>query len=251
MDEDDEVEGVDLCHVVRQAPYSIMSECYRQFRTNLKLSGSGESQKMLLVTSGKAGDGKTSVAVNMTATLIAEDKKVLFIDANFRRPSTAMLFPRTEADGAVAEHVDFGLSNYLMGQCEYDDVVRPSGIEGLDIIDSGPLPSNPAEILGSANMTKLLEKSRELYDYVVIDGPPLLISDAKILAAQADSTIIVFNTAMTRRGAAQRILRELRNINANVIGSVLVGVRTMKGGYFQEVYRSYQAYQQIQVAGPV
>jgi capsular exopolysaccharide synthesis family protein len=228
-----------------------MSECYRQFRTNLKLSGSGELHKALLITSGKAGDGKTSIAVNMTATLIAEDKKVLFIDANFRRPSTATLFPRTEADGAVAEHVDFGLSNYLMGQCEYDDVVRPSGIEGLDIIDSGPLPSNPAEILGSANMSKLLEKSRQLYDYVVIDGPPLLVSDAKILAVQVDGTIMVFNAAITRRGAAQRILRELRNINANIIGSVLLGVRSMKGGYFNEVYRSYQAYQQIQVAGPV
>ena len=250
-DEDDEVEGVDLCHVVRQAPYSIMSECYRQFRTNLRLSGSGESHKTLFVTSGRAGDGKTSVAVNMSATFIAEDKKVLFIDANFRRPSTATLFPRTEADGSVAEHVDFGLSNYLMGQCEYDDIARTSGIEGFDIIDSGPLPSNPAEILGSANMTKLLQQSRELYDYVVIDGPPLLISDAKILASAADGTIVVFNTEATRRGAAQRTLRELRDINANLIGSILVGVRSMKGGYFQEVYRSYQAYQQIQVAQPV
>ncbi len=250
-DEDDDVEGVDLFHVVRQAPYSIMSECYRQFRTNLRLSGSGESHKTLLVTSGRAGDGKTSVAVNLSATLVAEDKKILFIDTNFRRPSTATLFPRTEADGSVAEHVDFGLSNYLMGQCEYDDVVRTSGIEGFDIIDSGPLPSNPAEILGSANMTKLLEKSRELYDSVVIDGPPLLLTDAKILAAQADGTIVVFNAGATRRGAAQRTLRELRDINANLIGGVLVGVRSMKGGYFREVYRSYQAYQQIQVAQPV
>jgi len=100
-------------------------------------------------------------------------------------------------------------------------------------------------------MTKLLEKSRELYDSVVIDGPPLLISDAKILAAQADGTIVVFNAGATRRGAAQRTLRELRDINANLIGGVLVGVRSMKGGYFQEVYRSYQAYQQIQVAQPV
>jgi len=250
-DEDDDVEGVDLFHVVRQAPYSIMSECYRQFRTNLRLSGSGGSHEALLITSGRAGDGKTSVAVNLSATLVAEDKKILFIDTNFRRPSTATLFPRTEADGSVAEHVDFGLSNYLMGQCEYDDVVRTSGIEGFDIIDSGPLPSNPAEILGSANMTKLLEKSRELYDSVVIDGPPLLISDAKILAAQADGTIVVFNAGATRRGAAQRTLRELRDINANLIGGVLVGVRSMKGGYFQEVYRSYQAYQQIQVAQPV
>ena len=251
VEEDDDAEGVDLFHVVRQAPYSIMSECYRQFRTNLKLSGSGESHEVLFVTSGKAGDGKTTVAVNLSATFVAEDKKVLFIDTNFRRPSTATLFPRTEADGSVAEHVDFGLSNYLMGQCEYDQVVRSSGIEGFDIIDSGPLPSNPAEILGGQNMTELLEKSRRLYDCIVIDGPPLLISDAKIIASQADGNIIVFNAAATRRGAAQRTLRELRDINANLIGAVLVGVRSIKGGYFQEVYRSYQAYQQIQVAQPV
>lgn len=250
-DEDDEVEGVDLFHVVRQAPYSIMSECYRQFRTNLRLSGSEDSQKVMFFTSGRAGDGKTSVAINLSATLVAEDKKVLFIDANFRRPSTGTLFPRTESDGSVAEHVDFGLSNYLMGQCVYDDVVRTSGIEGFDIIDSGPLPSNPAEILGSANMTKLLEKSRELYDHVIIDGPPLLLTDARILVSQAAGTIVVFNASATRRGAAQRTLRELRDIHANVIGGVLVGVRSMKGGYFQEVYRSYQAYQQIQVAQPV
>jgi Mrp family chromosome partitioning ATPase len=100
-------------------------------------------------------------------------------------------------------------------------------------------------------MTKLLQKSRELYDYVIIDGPPLLISDAKILASAVDGTIVVFNAEATRRGAAQRTLRELGDINANLIGSILVAVRTMKGGYFHEVYRSYQAYQQIQVAQPV
>jgi succinoglycan biosynthesis transport protein ExoP len=250
-EEDDEVEGVELCHVVRQAPYSIMSECYRQFRTNLRLSSPGEPNPILLITSGRAGDGKTSVAVNLSATMVAEDKKVLFIDTNFRRPSTAAMFPRTAADGSVTEHVDFGLSNFLMGQCEYDDVVRASDINGFDIIDSGPLPSNPADILGSENMSKLLRTSRQLYDYVVIDGPPLIITDAKILAAQATGTIVVFNAATTKRGAAQRTLRELRDIKANLVGGILVGVRSMKGGYFQEVYRSYQAYQQIQVAQPV
>ncbi|MCK5173157.1 MAG: hypothetical protein KAR47_07185, partial [Planctomycetes bacterium] len=107
-EDDEDIEGVDLCHVVRQAPYSIMSECYRQFRTNLKLTGSGEFQKVLLITSGRAGDGKTSVAINMAATFVAEDKNVLLIDTNFRRPSSATMFPRTELDGSVAEHADFG-----------------------------------------------------------------------------------------------------------------------------------------------
>ena len=186
-----------------------------------------------------------------TATCIAEDKKVLFIDTNFRKPASTNIFPRTEADGSVSEHPDFGLSNYLMGQCQDQDVIRPSGIEGLDIVDSGPLPSNPAELLGSARMTQLLDNGSKQYDYVIIDGPPLLVSDAKILAAMADGTIVVFNACSTRRGQAQRALRELRSINANIVGAVLLGVRSMKGGYFQEKFRLYQEYQQTQIAQPI
>jgi capsular exopolysaccharide synthesis family protein len=250
-EDDDELEGIDLYHVVRQAPYSIMSECYRQFRTNLKLSGSSGTHKTLLITSVGAGDGKTSVAINMTATLVADDRTVLLIDTNFRKPSTATVFPRTMPDGSIAEHSDFGLSNYLMGQCGHEEVIRNCGIEGFDIIDSGPLPSNPAEILGNERMTQLLAVGRQLYDYVVIDGPPLLVSEAKALAVEVDGTILVFNTASTRRGMAKRALRELREVDANIVGTVLLGVKSMKGGYFDEVYRSYQQYQQVQVNQPI
>jgi len=246
-DQDEYLEGIELCHVVRQAPYSIISESYRQFRINLKLSGTGDSKKILLITSGKAGEGKTSVATNMAATLIAEDRKVLLIDTNFRKPSTTTLFPLAEAEES-AEHPDYGLSNYLMNQCRPEDIIRTSGIAGLDIIDSGPLPSNPAEILDNSNMGQLLDQCRRIYDYVVIDSPPLLLSEAKILAAQADGTILVFNTELTKRGAAKRVLRELHSINANIIGCVLMGVRAWKGGYFREIYKSYQQYQQAQLA---
>jgi succinoglycan biosynthesis transport protein ExoP len=246
--EDDDVKGTDLAQVVRQAPYSIMSECYRQFRTNLKLSGGEDNRKILLVTSGAGGDGKTSVAVNLASTLVAENKKVLLIDANFRRPMTTTLFPRSQAD---AEPTDYALSNYLLGQCQMDQgVIRSSGVDGFDIIDSGPLPASPAEVLASAAMHDLLEKCRSNYDYIIIDGPPLLISDAKTLAAQVDGTILVFNAESTHRGAAQRSLRELREINANLVGTVLLGVKAMKGGYFQEAFRSYQEYQRANVAQP-
>ena len=246
-DEDDDLEDVDLCHVVRQAPYSIMSESYRQFRTNLQLSDSAQKHKVMFITSGGAGDGKTSVAVNLISTLIAEGRKVLFIDSNFRRPSSTIMFPRTETDGSIPEHADFGLSNYLMGQCTCEEVIRRGGLTGLDIVDSGPLPSNPAEILGGPNMKNLLSKCRETYDYVIIDGPPLLLTDAKTLASIADGTIVVFNTETSKRGTAQRTMRELRRIKANVIGSVLIGVRSMKGGYFEEKIRLYQEYQEGQI----
>jgi polysaccharide biosynthesis transport protein len=250
-DEDDNVDQIDLCHVVRQAPYSILSECYRQIRANLKIQNANRLNKVLLITSGGALDGKTSVAVNLTSTLIADDMNVLLIDTNFRNPTTANLFPISHSEHETPEHSDFGLSNYLMGQCHYEQVIRASGINKLDIIDSGPLPANPAEVLGNTRMSELLDKAKHGYDYVIIDGPPMIVSEAKILASDADATILVLNTETTRRGAAQRVVRELRSINVNIAGSVLVGVRILKGGYFHEIFRSYQQYQQMQIAQPV
>ncbi|MHC5100650.1 MAG: CpsD/CapB family tyrosine-protein kinase, partial [Planctomycetota bacterium] len=207
-----------------------------------------QAKKTLLITSGQADDGKTTVAVNLASTLLAQECRVLLIDANFRRPSSARLFPHSAADGSPIDTSDFGLSNYLMGQCDTEDqVVRESGIQGLFIIDSGPLPANPAELLNGQRMKSLLEHCKSNYDYVIIDGPAMLVSDSKILASQADATILVFNTANTHRGAAIRMLREMREIHADVLGAVLVGVKSRKGGYFRENYRSYQDYQRVQV----
>ncbi len=252
--EDRQVRGIDLCRVVSQAPYSILSESYRQCRTNLKLSGTGESVKVLLVTSGSPGDGKTSVAVNLATAFVAEDKKVLLIDANFRQPTSERLFPKGQTgdldEGGLS--VGFGLSGLLVGQCGTQEAIRSSGIEGLDIIDAGLLPPNPAELLGSVRMDELLKEQRNNYDYVIIDSPPvLLISDAKVLAKLADATVLVFNALATRRGAAQRTIREMQNVDANVVGCVLLGAPVLKGGYFQEQFKSYTRYQEkLQLAGP-
>jgi len=250
--EDERVRGIDLCHVVRQAPYSIISESYRRLRTNLKLSASAESLKALLISSGMAEDGKTSVAVNLAAALVAENKKVLLIDANFRRPSLQTIFPRTGPAGEGGERFEFGLSTLLTGLCSYQDVKRSNVIEGLDIIESGQLPSNPAELLSSAQMEQLIKERRKSHDYVIIDGPPvLLVSDAKVLARLVDGTMLVFNAGATRRGAAQRTIRELREVNATIVGCVLFAVTAMKGGYFREQFKSYQKYQKLQLAHSV
>lgn len=252
IDDDADVSGIDLYHVVRQAPYSVMSECYRQLRTNLKLAGpGGGAHKTLLITSGQAGDGKTTVALNMASTLLAEDKPVLLIDANFRRPSATRLFPHTHAGSVEGAFSDFGLSNYLMGQCsDINQIVRPSGIENLYVMDSGPLPANPTELFATERMRNLLESCKTQFEFVVIDGPATLVSDSKTLASQADGTIVVLNAQSTHRGAGIRVLRELRETHANILGTVLMGVKTRKGGYFREYYRSYQEYQRIHVEQP-
>ena len=241
--EDRQARRVELCHAVRQAPYSVVSESYRQCRTNLKLCGSAESMKTLLISSGMTGDGKTSVAANLAATFVATDKKVLLIDANFRKPNLHTLFPKAQIDDS-ADRFDFGLSSVLTHQCASGEAARSSGIEGLSIIDCGPPPSNPAELLGSDRMKTLLAEQSKNYDYIIIDGPPvLLVSDAKVLAGLVDATVLVINAAETSRGAAQRTIRELKEVNAKIVGCVLFAARSIKGGYFQEQFSSYRKYQ--------
>ena len=136
-----------------------------------------------------------------------------------------------------------------MGLCSYEDAKRSDVIEGLDIIDSGPLPSNPSELLGSYRMEQLIKDRRKNYDYIIVDGPPvLLVSDAKVLAKIVDGTVLVFNAAATRKGAALRTIRELQAVDAKIVGCVLFAVRALKGGYFHEQFRSYREYQKLQLA---
>ena len=264
-DEDDQVDEKDLVMAVRRVPYSIISESYRRFRTNLKLSGSKQLSKVLLISSPVPGDGKTSAAVNLATAFVAEKKKVLLIDANFFRPDLHNVFPvpqelaaedvsekelkRKRKSPKKAKPSEFGLSTFLAGLCSYTRIIRPSEIEGLDIIDSGPLPPNPAELLSSVNMQQLLKHQQQDYDYVIVDGPPVLLaSESKSLARFVDGTILIFNAGSTRRGVAMRTIRELKEVNAPLIGCVLFAVKAMKGGYFSKQFSLYQKYQKPQLA---
>jgi succinoglycan biosynthesis transport protein ExoP len=245
--EDRAVDDIDLCHVVNEAPYSLLGESYRRSRTNLELS-TQEGFKSLLVASGHAGDGKSPVACNLAAGFAAKYEKVLLIDGNLRQPSLHVAFPR----GSVEQENDerrLGLTDFLLGESEPQEIVRPSGLTGLDLIYAGPPASNPAELLASHRMRELLVAVAKDYDRVIIDSPPvLLISDVKILARLVDATLVVVNAATTRRGAAQRTLFELQDVGANVVGCVLFGAEAMKGGYFRQQFRAYRRYLKAQLA---
>ncbi|MDO8303457.1 MAG: polysaccharide biosynthesis tyrosine autokinase, partial [Sedimentisphaerales bacterium] len=242
-DEDDLVDGIDLCHVAQQSPYSIISESYRQLRTNLRLSGPPEATKIILVTSAAPREGKTSTAINLATTLVTDDKKVLLIDVNFRRPTSLKMFPTNN------NVIYPGLSTLLTGQCGIKDAIRPTTVPNLDVIDCGPLPPSPAELLENQRMRQVLEELRKNYDTIILDGPPmLLVSEAKILSTLADGTLLVINANITRRGMAMRMLRELREINGKVIGCALFNVKALKGGYFHESFKSYREYQKVQLA---
>ncbi|MDI9433952.1 MAG: polysaccharide biosynthesis tyrosine autokinase [Planctomycetota bacterium] len=245
--EDRAVDDIDLCHVVRDAPYSLLGESYRRCRTNLDLVGQ-TGFKTLLVGSGAPGDGKTSVACNLAAAFAAKFEKVLLIDANLRQPSLHLAFPRTGATES-GETRRQGLTSVLTGQCGYEEAARPSGIAGLDLIYAGPPTASPAEVLAGSRMKELIEDAARHYDRVVVDSPPvLLVSDVKVLARVADATLLVLNAATTTRGAAQRTLFELQEVGANVVGGVLLGAEALKGGYFRRQFKAYRRYLQPQLA---
>jgi capsular exopolysaccharide synthesis family protein len=228
--------------VVDEAPYSLIGECYRRCRTNLDLS-TGDGFKTLLVASGQPGDGKTSVACNLAEAFVAKYERVLLIDGNLRQPSLHLAVPSDGAQGPP------GLTDVLIGASSYMEAVRSSGREGLDLIYAGSPMSNPAELLASHRMKELIESVAKDYDRVIIDTPPvLLVSDVKMLARLADATLLVFNAATTKRGAAERTIFELQDVGANVVGCVLFGAEAMKGGYFRQQFKAYRKYLKGQLA---
>lgn len=245
--EDRAVDDIDLCHVVDAAPYSLLGESYRRCRTNLDLSGEA-GFKTLLIGSGSPGDGRTSLACNLAAAFVAKYEKVLLIDANLRQPSLHLAFPRAGAEEAGQGRRQ-GLTSLLTGQSTIQEAIRPSNITGLDLIYAGPPTTSPAELLACYRMKELLESVAQGYDRVVIDSPPvLLVSDVKVLAKLVDATLLVFNAATTKRGAAQRTIFELHEVDARVIGSVLFGAEAIKGGYFRQQHKAYRRYLKPQLA---
>jgi capsular exopolysaccharide synthesis family protein len=243
ISEDSLVENIDPCLIVQQAPYSVITESYRRFRAHLKLSAVTTGAKSLLIASCNSGEGGTCASANLAATLAAEGRKVLLIDANLWRPALHKIFRKTTADEQITEHA-LGLCDFLKGQCSEDEIVKFSGVDGLYVVEAGTPPPNPGGLLCSDRMGELIKRQRDNYDYVIVDGPPvLLVSEAKVLSRFIDGTVLVCNADTTRRGAAQRAIRELREINAAIAGCVLLRVKALKGGYFQEQFKSYQEYQ--------
>ncbi len=231
-DEEMEIGQIEMASI--ESPHSIIAETFRQLRTNLFFSAPVEHQGVLLVTSNGAHDGKTTVAVNLAAAVAMSGRRVLLIDANFRRPSLKRLFPVLK---------ETGLSNVLIGQSKLSDVIVASEVPGLDLVGSGPTPPNPAELLGSGYLRDLIADARSRYDQVIFDGPPaLLVSDALVLAGAVDGVVLVCRFRNTSRGALIRAKAQLDAINARVLGAVLNAIQTTRGGYFRKHYRAFYDY---------
>ncbi len=222
-------------------PRSGVAEAFRTIRTAIYF-GSTDSTlvRTILVTSPTPGDGKSTSASNLAIAIAQAGRRVLLIDADCRRP----VQHKTFAAGLQAgdPDVSLGLTGVLTGRARLARSVRPSGVDGLELLPCGPLPPNPAELLDSQALLDLLGEAAGLYDQVVVDSPPInLVSDARILAASCDAAVMVVRAEQSTRRAAGLAWAALAAVGARRLGVVVNGV-TEAHGYDYYGYRGYGSY---------
>lgn len=235
-DLDDEEVVIDRIELASHThPRSMVAEAFRGIRTNLLLSSPAERQRAVLVTSARADEGKTTVAVNLAIAIGQSGRRVLLVDANFHRPVLHTLFSNARREG---------LSNILVGRGSLEDLTSPTDLPNLDVLSCGPIPPNPTELLSGRYLAELIKEAAGRYDQIIFDGPPvLLVTDALVLAGAVDGVILVCRAKSTSRGVAQRAREQLERLNARLFGAVLNAARISRGGYFREQIRSYYDYQ--------
>ena len=208
------------------------SETIRTLRTSIVLSALEHPRKVLLLTSSVPGEGKSTVASNLAASLV-QFGKILLIDADLRRPTLHKSFSLPVGTA--------GLANYLAGTATLDECIHSS--DEMDLLPAGAVPPNPQELLMSPRLAKLLDELRERYDYVVVDSPPsMAVSDPIILSALVDSVIYVVKSNATSVPVAQRGIGQLLQKNAAILGVVLNQVDVKKAQRYGESYEGYYDY---------
>ncbi len=204
--------------VTHISPKSPVSEAYRILRTNIQFLGVDTPIRTLVVTSAGPQEGKSTTAANLSIIIAQSGQKVLLVDADLRRPTLHRIFGQVKP---------VGLTDVLRREVTLLDAVQPTEAENVDLLTSGALPPNPAELLHSERMQTLLGEMREAYDVVVFDSPPAaVIADAALLASQVDGAILVVSHGQVTGPQAMRAKDMLMNAKARILGVVLNDIPT-------------------------
>jgi succinoglycan biosynthesis transport protein ExoP len=215
-------------------PTSPAAEAYRSLRTSLQFAAQERELRTILITSPASEEGKTTTLANLGAVFAQAGKQVVLVSCDLRRPRLGKFLGVDEATG---------LTTVLLGEQPLAQVVQPvQGDRRLWVLPSGPLPSNPAELLSGQRAQEVFAALAQSFDLVLIDSPPLLpVTDAVLLSRQVDATVLVVAAGQTRRGELHRAAEKLEQVSAPVIGVVLNEVtRQGSTGYYHQ-YGSYEA----------
>jgi len=221
------------------APGSEMAESFRVLRTSILLSGSPQPPQVLLVTSAHPSEGKTFASVNLALALAQRGGRVLLVDGDLRKPTVlkALGLGNGESEGK-------GLSSYLTGGQGIDSaLVSFTALPNLSVLPSGPIPSNPAELVSSPAMGTLVSELRQRFEHIVLDSPPLLlVTDGILLSTLADGVVLVVESGSTSRGALHRVRQILDRSGAKTLGAVLNKLDDRMDGYNTSRYKYYGYY---------
>lgn len=203
--------------VTRGAPHSAAAEAYRALRTNLTFASLSGSPQVVVLTSAMPGDGKSTSASNLAMAMAQQGVRTLLIDADLRRGTLHQIFEVRQEPG---------LTHVLLGHVPLEEAVVsvPTGGSGvsLDVLPTGVLPPNPAELVGSPQMRDFVARMRERYEAIIFDAPPLaLVTDAAVLGSMADATLLVARLGSTDRRALHYAASQVYNLGANMGGVVL------------------------------
>jgi capsular exopolysaccharide synthesis family protein len=215
------------------SPKSNLSESYRTIRTGLLLSSTDQKPKAIIVSSALPEEGKSATLSNLAVTLAQAGKAVLIVDSDFRKPSQHRIFKIRNLDG---------LTNYLTRDTELKSLIKPTEIPNLFLVNSGPLPPNPAELLGSEKMAGFIEAIKGSFDYVLFDSPPVLtVSDAMVLGPKIDGVILVVWGGKTPREALRRAKEKIDLMKIKTLGVVINNIDVREHDYYYQ-YQYYHYY---------
>ncbi|MGM7721153.1 CpsD/CapB family tyrosine-protein kinase [Metabacillus sp. Hm71] len=194
-------------------PNSKIAEQFRTIRTNIQFSSIDRKHKTLMITSPSTGEGKTTSAINLAISMSQQGDRVLLVDANLRKPILHTSFNLKDS---------YGLTDVLMGRTSLEDAIFQTQIGRLEVLTSGLIPPNPTELIGSKAMSYFIKDSKEEYDVILFDSPPVLeTTDTKLLAGQCDGVVLVLNSGKSDREKAAEANRLLNLVRAKVLGVIL------------------------------
>ena len=209
-------------------PKSPISEQYRTIRTNIQFAGVDREIRTIMVTSSNPGVGKSTTAANLAVVFSQQGKRTLLVDADMRKPTVHYTFNLNNT---------IGLTNVLTRKMELMEAVNITDDKNLFVLPSGPIPPNPAELLGSKRMKDTMEDIQKEFDIVIMDTPPVLaVTDAQIIANYCDGTVLVVSSGNTEIDNAQKAKEVLSNTSTKLLGAVLNQKKVNKENQYYYYY---------------
>ena len=220
---------------VSENPKSNIAESFRSLRTNLQFMFTEPQGKIISIHSTSPGEGKSFISINLATILAMNNNSVLLINADMRKPRLHKVFNVSN---------EIGLSTYLIGYDTIEKVILPAHINNLSFLPSGPIPPNPAEILGKPEMKTLIEKVRTMFDYVIIDTPPAgLVTDGIIVSHLCDLNIFILRYGISHKHNIEIINQFADKKMIDHVAILVNDIKTNAFGYTYYKYYQYEAYQ--------